>query len=212
MKVDFKRTLPSYKAARNKFIVIHIPEIRYIMIDGKGDPATSGEFKAAIESLYPVAYGLKFHSKLSLDKDYVVPPLEALWWADDMDAFTTSFDRSQWRWTLMIMTPDWITADIFEFIFETVKAKNKLVTLEQLRFEKFNEGTCVQTLHLGAFSEEGPRLKEMHETFIPEANMQMQGKHHEIYFNDFRRVAPEKLRTILRQPVEALNRNECAAL
>lgn len=212
MKTDFKKTWPSYKAKKEKFEFLDVPPMNYLMVDGGGGPA-SEDFAAAIEALYPIAYALKFYSKQELQKDYVVPPLEALWWAEDMSVFTTRFDQSQWDWTVMIMLPDWIPAQMIDAVRENLvekksaaKAGSKGVprSLDLVRLERLEEGRCLQTLHLGAYSNEGPVLKRMHEQLIPEQGYRMTGKHHEIYFNDFRKVAPEKLRTILRQPVLAL--------
>ena len=200
MKIDFKKTIAAYKAKREHFSIIDVPAMQYLMIDGHEGPA-SPEFAAAIEALYPVAYKLKFMSKQGLGKDYVVPPLEALWWAEDMEVFTTKFDKSQWQWTAMIMTPDWIDDAMFEAAVDEVTAKKGLESLSQLRLAELAEGVCVQTLHIGSYADEGPVLQAMHHQFIPENGLQMTGKHHEIYFSDFRKVAPEKLRTILRQPV-----------
>ncbi|TWU51577.1 GyrI-like domain-containing protein [Rubripirellula reticaptiva] len=200
MKVDFKKSIASYKAKSGQFSVIEVPTMNFIAINGDKGPA-SKEFTAAIETLYPVAYHLKFMSKRSLEKDYVVPPLEAIWWARDMDAFTTKFDQSQWEWTAMIMVPDWITDAMVQSSLSDVTAKKAPPSIDKLRLTQIDEGICVQTMHIGSYSDEGPVLKEMHEKFIPNNGLQMRGKHHEIYFNDFRKVAPEKLRTMLRQPV-----------
>lgn len=199
-KVDFKKTMPGYKARVGQFQTIELPISRYLMINGSGGPAAK-DFARAIETLYPVAYALKFFSKMTLQRDYVVPPLEALWWADDWAVFTTRFDQSQWDWSVMIMFPPWLTGDMFDAAVATVRAKKNLPSLDLLRCEELDEGACVQTMHRGPFSEEGAILKKMHESFIPEKGLAMTGKHHEIYFNDFRKTAPEKLRTMLRQPV-----------
>lgn len=201
MKQDFKKTLPSYNSKARQFEIIEVPKMQYLMVDGAGDPNTSQQFQAAIEALYPVAYKLKFASKLQLGKDYVVPPLEGLWWADDMEAFTTRRDKSQWLWTLMIMTPEWITAELFDQAVATVRAKNAPAQLDKVRLETLDEGTCIQTLHIGSFDDEAPILREMHTRFIPDNGYKMIKKHHEIYLSDFRKVAPDKLRTILRQPI-----------
>lgn len=200
-KIDFKKTLDSYQAKRDTFRVIDIPPMQYLMIDGHGDPNTSQEFVDALESLYPIAYKLKFISKRELDKDYVVPPLEGLWWAEDMDTFTSARDKSKWDWTMMLMTPDWITERLFERAKEIAAAKNPPKYLSKVRLETLNEGTCIQTLHVGSYDDEAPVLETLHHEIIPDAGYSMTGKHHEIYFSDFRKVAPEKLRTILRQPV-----------
>lgn len=203
-KVDFKKELASYKAKRGVFDVVDVQPARYLMVDGHGDPNTAPEYMQAIEALYAVAYHLKFHSKLELGRDYIVPPLEGLWWAEDMDAFTGSQDKSQWDWTLMIMVPEWISDETIARIIETVaKAEKKPAParLADLRVQELAEGTCVQTLHVGPYSEEGPLLSQMHHEFIPARGLRMTGKHHEIYFGDPRKSAPENLRTILRQPV-----------
>lgn len=201
MKTDFKKSMSSYKAKKSKFAIIEVPTLRYLMIDGENGP-DSNDFLDAIQTLYPVAYKLKFMSKQDLGKDYVVPPLEALWWADDWRAFTSSFDKSKWQWTAMILTPDWITSEMFESALAIVAAKAKAEILDKLRVAELREEKVVQTMHVGPFDEEGPVLRKMHEKFIPENGLEMCGKHHEIYFSDFRKTAPEKLRTILRQPVK----------
>lgn len=200
-KVDFKKTLSTYKAKHNKFDVITVPKQQYLMIDGHGSPGEQ-EFADAISTLYPVAYKLKFASKIDLDKDYVVPPLEGLWWADDMTTFTTARDKSQWDWTIMIMTPEWITQDMFSAAIVKVAEKNAPKYLDKIRLEYLDEEMCVQTLHIGSYDDEAEILKQMHDEFIPNNNFKMIKKHHEIYLSDFRKVAPEKLKTILRQPVE----------
>ena len=202
MKEDFKKTLDSYRARRGELRILDVPVMQYLMVDGKGDPNTSHEYADALAALYPVAYRLKFASKRELDRDYVVPPLEALWWASDMTTFTSARDKSQWLWTTMIMTPDWVTAEMVDEALTAVAAKDRPDALDQVRLERLEEGRCVQTLHIGPYDEEGPVLADMHDRFIPEAGLRMTGKHHEIYLSDPRRVEPAKLRTILRQPVE----------
>lgn len=202
-KVDFKKTLDAYKAKHNEFRVVDVPKLQYLMIDGHGDPNTSKEFSDAITALYPVAYKLKFASKLELGKDYTVMPLEGLWWAKDMSTFTTSRDKSQWDFTLMIMQPDWITEDMFKLAVQKVAEKNPPASLDKVRFETLDESTCVQTLHIGSFDDEADVLAKMHHEFIPANNFKMAGKHHEIYLSDFRKVSPDKLRTILRQPIQS---------
>lgn len=200
-KIDFKKSLTDYKAKEHRFDTIEILKRQYLMVNGHGDPNISKEFKDAITALYPVAYKLKFASKVSLGKDYVVMPLEALWTADDMSSFTTARDKSKWDFTLMIMQPDWITQDMFEVAFLKVADKDSSLSLEKLRLETLDEGLVVQTLHIGSFDAEAQTLERMHNQYIPDNNLVMTKKHHEIYLSDFRKVAPGKLRTILRQPV-----------
>lgn len=200
-KVDFKKTLDGYQASRGRFRIVDIPDTQYLMVDGHGDPNSSPAYTGALQALYPVAYKLKFASKRELGRDYVVPPLEGLWWAEDMDAFTVARDKSQWDWTMMLMAPDWIDRDLFLGAVEQVRAKTPPPRLDDIRLETLSEGRCVQTLHIGSFDDEAPVLETMHEDFIPANGFALSGKHHEIYFSDFRKVAPEKLRTVLRQPV-----------
>lgn len=203
-KIDFKKSLDSYRARAGEFRLVDVPQMQYLMVDGQGDPNSDPSYAAALEALYPIAYKLKFASKLQLDRDYVMPPLEGLWWADDMQSFAGSRDKSLWQWTMMLMVPEWIGNGLFEQAVELVAAKSLPTRLSDVRLELLAEGLCVQTLHVGPFDDEGPVLARMHNEFVPEQGLRLTGKHHEIYFSDFRRSAPEKLRTLLRQPVERL--------
>ena len=198
-KVDFKKTLKNLYAPSSKgFSVVKVPQMKFIMIDGAGVPGND-EYTNALSWLYPLSYGLKFNSKKTLRKDYVVPPLEGLWWADDMNAYTTG-RKEEWLWTMMIMQPDWITDGMFTDILENTIAK-KGNPPDTLRFESYDEGLSVQILHIGPYSEEGPTLARMHKEFIPDNGLVWTGHHHEIYIGDPRKSAPEKLKTVLRQPV-----------
>lgn len=200
-KIDFKKTIDSYRASRGVFRLLEVPPLQYLMIDGSGDPNTVPEYAEAVQALYPLAYALKFLSKRQLGQDYAVMPLEGLWWADDMESFTSARDKSCWNWTMMIMVPDWISQDIFAEVLKSVTTKNPAASFAKVRLETLAEGNVVQTLHIGPYDDEGPVLAKMHQEFIPEQGLSLTGKHHEIYLSDPRRAAPEKLRTLLRQPV-----------
>jgi hypothetical protein len=200
-KTDLTRTLDDYRARVGEFRLLDLPSRRYLAIDGHGDPNTSPAYSEALEALYPVAYGLKFASRGELDRDYVVPPLEGLWWADDMDAFTTARDKSRWDWTMMILIPEWIPDPLVDSAITAVRAKKAPARIDALRILPLSEGLCMQTLHIGSFDDEAPLLARLHDEVIPEHGLRMTGLHHEIYLSDARRVAPEKRRTILRQPV-----------
>lgn len=202
-KIDFKKEIEAYRARQGRFQVVDVPDLQYLMIDGHGDPNTDPAFAHATAALYPLAYALKFASKRELGRDYVVMPLEGLWWADDMDSFTAARDKSRWDWTLMIMVPDWIEPDLFAAAVEQVAAKNPPARLLEVRLDGLSEGRCVQTLHIGSYDDETEVLARMHHEFVPDNGFRMVGRHHEIYLGDARKVAPEKLRTILRQPVVA---------
>lgn len=200
-KIDFKKELKTlYRPSKKEFELIEVPEMQFLMIDGKGDPNTSAEYTEAIQMLYPLAYRIKFISKKELDRDYVVPPLEGLWWVADMRQFSVD-KKSEWLWTMMIMQPDWIEAATFERARVEVAQKKGLPGVERIRLEKYHEGLSVQIMYLGSYADEAPTLKRMHDEFIPSQGLQMAGKHHEIYLSDPRKVAPERLKTILRQPV-----------
>ncbi|GAB2829590.1 GyrI-like domain-containing protein [Alpinimonas psychrophila] len=201
MKSDFKKEIETYTAPGGKFEVVTVPAMRCLMIDGHGDPNTSQAFKDVLATIYPVAYKLKFFSKGELGRDYAVMPLEALWWSDDMDSFTSARDKSQWNWTAMNMVPEWLTQEHFDAVVNAVARKGGAPALEKLRLEPIDEGLCVQTLHIGSYDDEAPVLDTMHHEFIPANGLRMIGKHHEIYLSDARRTPADKLKTILRQPV-----------
>lgn len=198
MKVDLKKEISAYTAPRGAFEIIDVPPMRYLMIDGHGDPNTQS-YADAVSTIFPVAYKLKFLSKRELDRDYVVMPLEALWWSEDMTTFTTGRDKSRWDWTALNLVPDWITDEHFA---RACAAAPDAPALERIRLDTLSEGRCAQTLHVGPFDDEGPVLAEMHDEFIPAQGLRMSGRHHEVYLSDIRRTDPAKLRTILRQPVE----------
>ena len=201
-KIDFKRAFKAlYGTTAKDFEVVDVPEMNFLMIDGHGNPNTAQAYQEALEALYAVAYKLKFMSKKDPGKDYVVPPLEGLWWADDMTAFATG-NKDEWDWTMMIMQPDWITPEMFAQARGLVQKAKNPAALSKLRLERYHEGLSVQILHKGSYDDEAPTLARLHKEFIPQNNLKEAGKHHEIYLSDPRRVAPEKLKTILRQPVE----------
>ena len=198
-KIDLKKELKSlYNPGAREVTAVEVPEMNFIMTDGKGAPE-SPAFQQAIEALYSVAYAIKFARKKADGTDFGVMPLEGLWWAEDLSDFDPEKgDRSQWEWNLMIMQPDFITRDEFELAKETAK-KKKLPALETVRFENFEEGRAFQIMHIGPFTAEGPDVQRIHQK-IKEAGGTISGKHHEIYLSDFRKVDPAKMKTVLRQP------------
>ncbi len=198
MKIDLKKTIPFYSAKSGRYDIVDIPPMRYLAIDAEGGPDGEG-FAEALSVLFPIAYAVKFAAKDGLGRDYVVPPLEALWWADDMSAFTSAYDKSEWHSTALVLVPEWVPDTVVEAAREKVSAKLPRELVARVRLDVLHEGTCGQTLHLGSFATEGPTVEALHGV-IADAGMMLSGKHHEIYLSDFRRVAPEKLRTIVRQP------------
>jgi hypothetical protein len=204
-KIDFKKELKYlYKPSGKQFEVVDVPPMQFLMIDGHGNPNAGQEYQEAVEALYGMSFKVKFMSKKELDRDYVVPPLQGLWWAENMDAFTADRDKSQWSWTMMIMQPEWITQEMVDAAIQEVEKKKGLPGLVKLRLETYHEGLSVQVMHTGAYDDEGPILAEMHGEFIPNNGYEEAGKHHEIYLSDPRKVAPEKLKTVLRQPVKKI--------
>lgn len=199
-KIDFKKELKElYNPSSRDFTIVDVPKMNYLMIDGQGNPNTSPDYADVVEALYSVAYTLKFSSK-KLGKDYSVMPLEGLWTADELDAFTTRA-KDTWKWTMMIMQPNWITDDMVKSAIETVRKKKNPRALDRIRFEAYEEGTSVQIMHVGSYDDEAPTLHKLHTKYMPEHGFTFGKPHHEIYLGDPRRTAPAKLRTILRQPV-----------
>jgi hypothetical protein len=198
-KIDFKKELKQlYTAPTKQATIIEVPDMNYLMVDGQGSPQ-SRQYQEAIEAIYPVAYTLKFTIKKTQAIDYGVMPLEGLWWADDMSKFMEN--RDLWKWTAMIMQPKYVTADLFKEAIKQVRDKKAPAALDKIRFECYHEGKVAQIMHIGPFSTEGPDVMKVHEA-IKAVGGQLSGKHHEIYLSDFRKAAPEKLKTILRQPMK----------
>jgi len=201
-KIDYKKELKHlYKTSAKKAEVAAIPKMNFLMVDGEGDPNTAQTFQDAIEVLYQLSYALKFMIKKSeISIDYGVLPLEGLWWSDDMSSFSVE-KKSEWKWTLMIMQPELVTKKMVQEAMEQVKTKKNPPSLPLVRFESFEEGEAAQIMHVGPFSEEGPTIEKLH-AFIESSRKERKGKHHEIYLSDIRRAAPEKWKTIIRQPIK----------
>jgi hypothetical protein len=202
IKRDIKRELRNLYFASAKTIgEVDVPAFSYLMIDGEGDPNSSLSYTQAVEALFSVSYTTKFALKRSPQAiDYTVMPLEGLWWADDWSVFLKD-DRSQWKWTMMIMQPDCVPSDVIRDAIDQVRKTKALPALEKLRLETFEEGLCAQITHVGPFTEERPTIEKLH-NYI-DARSTRRGKHHEIYLSDIRRAAPSRWKTIIRQPMNA---------
>jgi hypothetical protein len=204
-KTDYKRQLKDcYSASATKIAIVAVPAMNYLSIDGQGDPSTSKVFSDAIEALYPLAYSIKFSIKKNLAIDYGVMPLEGLWWCDNMELFSME-NKNDWKWTLQIMQPDIVTASHFTKALAEVSAKKKLPALSQINFGNFNDGLSAQLLHIGPYNNETENIKRLHQ-FIHDNGYILSGKHREIYLSDARKTAPEKLKTIIRQPILKISR------
>jgi hypothetical protein len=202
-KIDYKKTLKDlYLPSSKKVVEVDVPSMNYLMVDGAGepDPDTNPQYGQAVEALFSVSYTIKFIIKKGgTGIDYGVLPLEGLWWADDMDDFIKG-NKSRWKWTMMIMQPDLVTTDIVNNALEQVTARKNPAAIKKLRFAAFTEGKAAQILHIGPFSEEGPTVEKVHAHIIA-SGKNLHGKHHEIYLTDVRRAAPEKWKTVIRQPM-----------
>ena len=198
-KIDFKKDLKHlYQPSAKEVVLVEVPVMNFLMIDGQGDPNTSPSYRQAVEALFSVAYAVKFRVKKTLAIEYGVLPLEGLWWADDMASFSVD-DKSAWKWTMMIMQPGFVSAAMVRDTIAEVKKKKNLPALALLRCAPFNEGKCAQILHIGPFSAEGPTVAKVH-AFIASVG-KLSGKHHEIYLSDIRKADPAKWKTVIRQPV-----------
>ncbi len=197
MKKELKQL---YQASAKNVVRVEVPTLNYIMVDGEGDPNTSPAYAQAVEALFSVAYTTKFMVKQGAQAlDYAVMPLEGLWWADDMSAFSAN-DRSKWKWSMMIMQPPFVTDEGLATAISEVRKKKSLPAIDRVRISAFTEGLCAQVLHVGPFTEEGPTIVRLH-AFI-DARTGKAGKHHEIYLSDIRRAEPSKWKTIIRQPMQ----------
>jgi hypothetical protein len=199
-KIDLKKELKAfYNPTAKDVTLIDVPKMNFIKIDGQGAPE-SPQFAQSIEALYPIAYTIKFDKKKTDGTDYGVMPLEGLFWADDMAVFMPeTADRSKWQWTLMIMQPDFISVADFNKAKEAAGKKKDNPFISKVRFESYTEGKTVQIMHIGAYSAEGPNIQRVHHK-IKEIGGKLSGKHHEIYLSDPRRAAPDKMKTVIRQP------------
>ena len=200
-KIDFKKTLRDLYNPPRKPVIIDVPEMQFLMIDGKGDPNTALEYQEALQALYPVAFTLKFMLKKTGVLDYTVPPLEGLWWAKNMDVFTIDGRKDEWLWTMMIMQPQQVTQVQLKEAIDDVRRKKNPKLLDRIRLETYHEGLAVQIMHIGPYSEEGPIIQRMHQHAFDEG-YKLHRKHHEIYLSDPRRAKPEKMRTVIRQPIK----------
>lgn len=196
--IDRKKELRAWYSPGPEPEVVVLPELGYLMIDGAGDPNTAPAYTAAVQALYATSYAIRKRVAAATDRSYVVMPLEGLWWVPDMTRFTTS-TKSEWQWTMMILQPPETTTEIAEAaIADAIERKG---VAPGVRFEQLTEGRCAQVMHRGPYAEEGPTIERLH-AFIAAEGLSLSGHHHEIYLSDPRKSAPERMRTVLRQPVK----------
>lgn len=199
ISIDLKRTYREHYTATDRPMTVDVPRRPYLMIDGEGDPNTSEAYQDAIAALYPIAYGLRRAIKEATDVAYTVMPLEGLWWVDDMSQFTID-DKSDWQWTAMICQPDEVTPQLAAEVLPLITANKQLVAGDAARVELFGDGLSAQVMHHGPYADEAPTIDGLHR-FINTEGYSLSGKHHEIYLTNPRRSAPDRNRTIIRQPI-----------
>ncbi|TFC36448.1 GyrI-like domain-containing protein [Cryobacterium sp. TMT2-14] len=198
---DVKRAHPSlYGPANVDWELIEVPAQRFVALDGVGDPDTAPAYIEAVEALYAIAFAVKFAAKRALGREMVIAPLEGLWYADDASVFTAGA-KAEWKWTLLMSQPDWVTDAFIAGAITGALAKKKLSALARVRVERLDEGLSAQLLHVGLYAAEAPALDRLHGEFLASYGLRVNGRHHEIYLGDPRRAAPAKLKTVLRQPV-----------
>ncbi|MCL2055088.1 MAG: GyrI-like domain-containing protein [Oscillospiraceae bacterium] len=203
MPIDFKKEYKELYQPKTTPAVIDVPEMVFLMVDGKGNPNISEEYQSAVELLYGLSYTIKMKHKSVLE--YVVPPLEGLWrLADGSEEWYK--DKEKYRWTSMIRQPEFVTAEILDEAKAALNQKKPHLDTKRVRFEKFTEGLCVQAMHIGSYDDE-PRTNAAIMEFINAhgyvSDISETRRHHEIYLNDPRKIAPEKLKTVIRHPIRS---------
>mgnify|MGYP003593927703 CR=1 FL=1 len=201
-KVDYKKDYKDFYVPKTVPAILDVPSMAFIMVDGKGDPKGK-EYQDAVSLLYALSYTIKMKGReLAGYFDYTVFPLEGLWWCEG-GAFDFN-KRDDWRWISMIRQPDFFTLDMFKWAVELTQKKKPGLNVSKARFETFNEGLCVQTMHVGPYAEEPATIEDMKEFMKQNGLADMTGtdrKHHEIYLSDPNKTKPEKMNTVIRLPV-----------
>ena len=204
---DFKKEYRDLYAPKTMPGLIDVPEMVFIMVDGKGNPNTSEEYKSAVEILYGLSYAIKMSKKGGVQPagyfDYVVPPLEGLWWLrDGSEAWYA--DKDKYFWTSMIRQPEFVDASVFETARTELAKKKPTLDFSRARLETYVEGLCVQMMHIGSYDDEPKTITAITQYMVDNgyiSDSSDKRRHHEIYLSDPRKVAPEKIRTIIRHPV-----------
>jgi len=197
-KLDLVKEDKSYYKATTTPTTVHFGKLSYLSIEGKGEPAGK-EFTNAVESLYPLAYGVKSISK-KRGKDFTVPKLEGLWWVKSQKP-VLEVPRKEWSWKLLIRMPDFVTKEIVDQARHDTMQKKGLSLITSIKYETLDEGMCVQVMHVGPYASESESITKM-KLYMNENDLKANGLHHEIYLSDPRKTPPQKMKTILRQPAK----------
>lgn len=198
-KIDLCKQHKNEYATPKSPVLVTVGEATYLAVNGRGEPG-GPEFTDKVGALYGVAYTVKMTRKFAGLQDYVVSKMEGQWWVDGTCQDFARVPRDQWNWRIMIRTPEIVTTAELKQAVSTLAAKGKAPSAGLVKLESFMEGPCVQMLHVGPYNREAETIAQMR-TFAEQNDLEFHGRHHEIYLSDPRRVAPEKLKTILRIPV-----------
>lgn len=208
MAIDLKKDFPAlYRPPSDDFAEVVVPPMIYLAIDGHGDPNTSADYAAAVAALYATAYTIKFAVRRRGGADVVVGPLEGLWSSPDPASFVAR-DKGAWDWTMLIALPEHVSSEDVAAGLSAAGVKKPDLPIERVRRLVLDEGRCLQIMHVGSYDDEGPTLARLHDEVMPARGLTWNGRHHEIYLSDPRRVPPERLKTVLRQPVRAVRPDE----
>jgi hypothetical protein len=212
MAKDYKKEFKDFYLPKTKPMIIDVPEMQFVAVEGKGDPNDKdGDYHKAMQILYSIQFTIKM-SKMGNNKfdgyfDFVVPPLEGLWWLDNNEKLVPGKNKSKYNWISMIRFPEFVDKNIFKWACDEVLNKKNIET-KNAKYLKIKEGLCVQCMHIGSYDDE-PKTINMMEAFIEENNLKNdftdKRRHHEIYLSDPRKTANERLRTVIRIPVRKNN-------
>ncbi len=209
-RVDFKKEYKELYMPPKTPMIIDVPSMKYVMVDGKGNPNDNPTYQNAMEILYGLSFTIKM-SKMSDMKikgyfDYVIPPLEGLWWVNDHQDGTINVDnKDNFCWTSMIRQPDFVTEEVYTWALDVLKRKKPHLDYSNVRFATYEEGKCVQIMHIGSYDTETSSIRQMQEYIEKQGysfDMNDKRKHHEIYLGNPRRIAVGRLKTVIRQPIK----------
>ncbi|MBL4560382.1 MAG: GyrI-like domain-containing protein [Labilibaculum sp.] len=202
-KIDLKKKYkPYYSERKGNISIVEVPDFRYLQCEGQGNPNTSEDYKNAIEALFALSYKIKFAIRESKEVDYGVMPLECLWWMDNMEEFSKE-KIDEWKWSAMIMQPNFVTKEIVLLAKDELIETKDLPYLANIELIDYTDGLSAQIMHIGSYADEAPSIDKLHK-YIADNGFKRSGKHREIYLNDPRRTASENLKTIIRQPIVKL--------
>lgn len=211
-KIDYKKSEKEFYLPSTTPSFIQVPSMRFVMVEGKGNPNTSKEYQNALSILYGISFTIKMSKKSNNELegyfDYVVPPLEGLWWTKENKEISTDFstkEKEQFHWISMIRQPDFVTQEVYQWAFSKLKEKKPELDYSKVRFQIWEEGTCAQIMHKGSYDTESKSIQKLEDFIAKEGYITDIGNgryHHEIYLGDPRKTKPENLKTVIRHPIK----------